>query len=65
MEKNPANGLKLPKVPKKKIRFLSQDDIDAIYSCFESIVNITLLNLGLKSNFPLPNNSNTRPKQVW
>jgi integrase len=36
MEKNPTSGLKLPKVDKKKIRFLTQDEIERLLKAVDN-----------------------------
>jgi len=58
MEKNPAKGLKLPKPPKKKIRFLSQDEIEKFLSKVDDPdyhdLFMTYLNTGARHNELLP-----------
>ena len=52
MEKNPTMGLKLPKVLKKKIRFLSQDEIEAFLGAVDDSdyhdLFVTYLNTGAR-----------------
>ena len=58
MEKNPTAGLKLPKVPKKKIRFLSQDEIEAFLEAVDDPnyhdLFVTYLNTGARHKELLP-----------
>jgi len=58
MEKNPTHGLKLPKPPKKKIRFLSQDEIETFLGKVDNPdyhdLFVTYLNTGARHNELLP-----------
>jgi len=58
MDRNPTQGLKLPKPPKKKIRFLSQDEIETFLSKVDNPdyhdLFVTYLNTGARHNELLP-----------
>lgn len=58
MDRNPTKGLKIPKPPKKKIRFLSQDEIETFLGKVDNPdyhdLFVTYLNTGARHNELLP-----------